>query len=494
MHFNIKNILKSHGFDSKEGYQNIYINLYNALKKAIINRSLDEKIKLPPSRVLAKDIEVSRSTVIKAYDLLVLEKYVKSIPGSGYFIASAKNKKIRYNLSTQMVLGKYPKISKRGVSFKKNIQIVNQKSGNGVAFRPGLPPLDIFPVQQWKNLSNDYWKTVKSSQLSYSNTIGLACLRDNISNYLRIYRNIECDADQIVITTGSLHSLSLISDALIDKDDEVIIENPTYPHAYHLFNSLKATICPTTIDKEGIVIKNLKCEQPKLVYTTPSNQYPTGIKMSLSRRLELLKWASGKNTIVIEDDYDHEFSNWENPISSIFSLDKQERVVYLGTFNKLLHPSIRMGYMIVPYYLLDTITALYEQSSRFVSPPLQKTLSDFIEKDYLNKHLRRVIEVSIERKKIFLDYFLLNFENDISIDPKNTGLHIIGNLKPDIKDTLLSDFLSRKNIIVHPYSNYYIEGKKQNGIVMGYCSVNSKVIKETILKMKEEYSNFLNLR
>ena len=491
MHFNIKSILNSYGFGNKNDYQNIYINLYDSIKKAIINRTLDEDIKLPPSRVLAQDLEISRSTVIKAYDLLVLEKYVKSIPGSGYYIASTKNKKIHNHFNTQIVKGKYPSISKRGNAFRKNIQLINKRSEKGIAFRPGLPPLDIFPITQWKNLANDYWKTVRSSELSYSKTIGLESLRQNISNYLKIYRNIDCDANQIIITTGSLHSLSLISDALIDKKDEVVMENPTYPHAYHLFDSLKAKICSTNIDDEGIVIENIKCKTPKLIYTTPSNQYPTGIKMSIKRRLELLKWASNKNTIIIEDDYDHEFSNWEKPISSIFSLDKQERVVYLGTFNKLLHPSIRIGYMIVPHYLLDTITALYEQSCRFVSPPLQKTLSAFIEKDYLNKHLRHVIEVSIERKTLFFDCFNIYFNNEISIDSNNTGLHIIGSLKEDIDDKKLTDFLRKSGIIAHPYSDYFSGGNKKNGLVMGYSSVNNKLIKETIVKMKKEYQNFL---
>ena len=142
-----------------------------------------------------------------------MEKYVKSIPGSGYYIASTKNKKIRNHFNTQIIQGKYPNISKRGNAFRKNIQLISKRSEKGIAFRPGLPPLDIFPITQWKNLTNDYWRNVRSSELSYSKTIGLESLRQNISNYLKIYRNIDCDANQIIITTGSLHSLSLISDA-----------------------------------------------------------------------------------------------------------------------------------------------------------------------------------------------------------------------------------------------------------------------------------------
>lgn len=492
MYFNIKNILASNGFGNKNDFQNIYINLYNSIKKAIIKRTLDEGLKLPPSRVLAKDLDISRSTVIKTYQLLTLEKYVNSIPGSGYYVASIKNKKIHNHIITKIAKGTYPSISKRGNSFRRNTQLNLNLTVNSIAFRPGLPPLDVFPVTQWKNLVNNYWKTVRFSELSYSNTIGVENLRQNISNYLKIYRNIDCEADQIIITTGSLHSLSLIGDALIDKKDELVIENPTYPHAYNLFDSLKAKICLAPIDDEGINVKNLNCKQPKIVYTTPSNQYPSGVKMSLKRRVELLDWASKKNSIIIEDDYDHEFSNWENPISSVFSLDNQSRVVYLGTFNKLLHPSIRIGYMIVPHFLLDTINALYQQTSRFVSPSLQESLSKFIEKDYLNKHLRNVIRVSIERKALFIKQFNASFDNSISIDSNNTGLHLIGNFDREINDQKLAKHLGNNGIIAHPYSNYFFGRNIKKGLVMGYCSVNNKLIKETIIRMKNEYKSFLN--
>lgn len=480
MPFNVKNILYSHGFSNKEGSSNIYMKLYNSLRKAILNRSFAEDSKLPPSRILAKDLGISRSTVLKAYDILVLEKYIYTIPGSGNFVASSKNKKIHISLHTEAKPGNYPRISKRGASFKKNIQIINKGSNEGIAFRPGLPPLDIFPIQQWQHLSNDYWKTIKSYELSYSNTTGLGCLRENISNYLKVYRNISCEADQIIITTGSLHSLYLVGNALVDKGNEIVLENPTYPHAYNLFDSLKADICSAAIDAEGIVIKNTKCKKPKLAYVTPSNQYPSGIKMSMKRRLELLEWANNKNTFVIEDDYDHEFSNWENPLSSIYSLDMQERVIYLGTFNKLLHPSIRMGYMIVPYYLLDTIKALYEQSSRFVPPSLQKTLSSFIEKDYLNKHLRNVIDASILRKQMFTKHFEDKLSHRFNLESNPLGLHIIAKDRNPVSDLRTSSMLAKKGITAHPYSNYFIGNTFSTGLVMGYASVNEKIMKKKI--------------
>ena len=413
-------------------------------------------MKLPPSRILAKDLGISRSTVMKAYDLLILEKHLKSITGSGYFVVRHET-----NNSTPLnkkISGSYPTLSKRGKSFKKNIRLRTNLLQNGIAFRPGLPPLDIFPVRQWQKLSNDYWRTIRYSELSYSSPTGIQSLKENILNYLKIYRNIHCDVNQIIITSGSLHSLYLVSNALLNAKDEVVVENPTYPYAYRLFKNLKAKIHSVNVDSEGICINNALCKKPKLIYTTPSNQHPTGVKMSLKRRVELLKWASERSSLIVEDDYDHEFSNWENPIAPIYSLDNQERVIYLGSFNKILHPSIRLGYMVVPNHLIDVITVMFEYSNRFVPPSLQKTLSAFIEKDYLNRHLRNTMKISAERKKVFHDNFSSSFGNEILLDSNNRGLNVIGHLKEGTNDQKLAEFFNNIGVITYPLSNYYNEG------------------------------------
>jgi GntR family transcriptional regulator/MocR family aminotransferase len=288
--------------------------------------------------------------------------------------------------------------------------------------------------------------------------------------------------------------LSLIGSVLIDRNDEVVVENPTYPYAVNLFKSLRAKICSTTIDAEGICINEVVCNKPKLVYTTPSNQHPTGVKMSKNRRIELLKWATKNSAFIVEDDYDHEFSNWENPITPIYNLDEHSRVIYLGSFNKILHPSIRLGYMIIPEYLLDSISGLLQQSSRFVSPSIQKTLSLFIEKDYLNRHLRNVIQVSSERKEVFLKALSENFENELTINSNNKGLNVIAELKEGVDDEKLSNYLNETGITTYAYSNYFHQGDKKNGLVMGYCSVNNALIQENITKMAASYYEFIELQ
>ena len=466
MYYNFQNLI-----ESKKEYP-LYKFYSNAIKKIILDSRIIENQKLPPTRILSKDLNISRSTALRIYDILLFEGLISSKTGSGYYVIYKKSKNEEKKIFNKY---QYPKLSKKSELFKKNKYLSTDNfSKTGVAFRPGLPPLDIFPVNKWKNISNTYWRISKPSDLSYAPPEGLDRLRINISNYLRVYRNIRCDYNQIIITSGSLHSLYLISNAILDSGDKIGMENPTFPRAFNLFKSLKAKIIPCEIDDEGILLNKLKTKV-KFIYTTPSNQYPSGVKMSINRRNELLKWVSKNNSIIIEDDYDHEFSNITNPIPSLFSLDNEERVVYLGTFNKLLHPSLRMGYIIVPKFMSQSIISIYEQSFRFVPSSTQEIMSTFIEKDYLNKHVRNVLEIASKRKEMFVS----RTKEHLLIDKKkNNGLHLVANFYKKNNDIRIFKSLLKENVVAYPLSNYYITRKKSNGLVMGYCSVNTKVLKE----------------
>ena len=472
MQYNLKTLLLS----SKEWRIeeiSIYKKLYLTLKELIINGKLPFGTKLPTSRSLAEDLKISRSTVLKALDILSFERFIISKQGAGYFVDyKVKKNDIKVHKTESL---KYPSISKRARLFEKYSSVITDNfSKKNIAFRPGLPPLDIFPIKTWKNISLSYWKTATPTNLSYAPSEGLEDLRISISNYLKVYRNIDCDYKQIVIVSGSLHSLYLVGNSVINTNDKVIMENPTFPRAYNLFKSLKAKIIPCEIDNKGLMINSIKDTNAKLIYTTPSNQYPLGIKMSKNRRIELLKWASKNNSLIIEDDYDHEFSNWEKPIPSLFSLDKEDRVIYQGTFNKLLHPSLRVGYVILPKYLLCPVKAIFEQSSRFVSLSNQMILNSFITKDFLTKHIRNVIETSIERKILFEDCT----KKFLKIHKKFSGLHVIGKSKSKIDDKVLCKNLLNNNVIAFPLSNYYITKEQKQGFVLGFSSVNNKMIKE----------------
>ncbi len=491
----LNSILSAHGFNDPKNDQSLYQKLSGAIIKAIVAKQLVEGDKLPPSRLLGKDLRLSRSTVIKAYEILCAERYVRSVQGSGYFVNDVQHKKIKYSIRTTAPSRDVrPKVSSRAKSFKKFAGLMNHSKHKGIAFRPGLPPLDIFPVRQWQILTNNYWKEVTFSEMSYGSPLGLEALRKSIADYLKIYRNINCDYEQVVIVTGSLHSLSIIGDLLLDEGDQVVVENPTYANAIAIFKSLRSKIVAAHLDDEGLSlesIKKVKLDNPKLVYVTPSNQYPSGVKMSLNRRLELLDWANKRNCLIVEDDYDHEFSNWENPITSIFGLDNSNSVIYQGTFNKLLHPSIRLGYLIVPPYLTSDIKAICEQSIRFVSPITQKIMSAFIEKDHLSNHLRKVVQISNERRNIFIDSFSKHFENKVKLHPVNDGLHVIAKLPSEVNDVEMSHYLEENGIIAFPYSKYFPKGPKENGLLMGYSSVAPRIIEERMGKMHKVFKEYI---
>lgn len=473
MHFNLKTVL----FESEEWKKNhnaIYKKLYLSLKELILNEAIPSGTRLPPTRILAKDLNLSRSTILKSFDLLSFERFIIAKKGSGFYVnyekkITSSEKQLNKNIY------KYPKISKRAKSFEKNQYLdTDNLAKTNIAFRPGLPPLDIFPIKTWKSLSNKYWRYATPTNLSYANVQGVEELRVTIANYLKIYRKIDCNHNQIIIASGSLHSLYLIANTLLNKGDTVILENPTFPRAYNLFKSLKANIINCNLDDEGMQISTIKNANTKLIYSIPSNHYPLGTKMSKQRRLEVLNYASKNNAIVIEDDYDHEFSNWENPIPSMYSLDKENRVIYQGTFNKLLHPSLRIGYIIVPEYLVKPINSIYEQSSRFVNVPNQIILNDFIKGDFLNKHIRKVLEISLKRKKLFIELTKNSFE----YTSNNNGLHIIGELEKHIDDQKVHKELLQNDVIAFPLSKYYINKSHKKGLVLGYSSVNEKVMKE----------------
>jgi len=284
---------------------------------------------------------------------------------------------------------------------------------------------------------------------------------------------------------------------LINKGDAVILENPTFPNAHSIFKSALANLIPVPIDNEGInieEIKKWKTLNPKLVHVTPSNHYPLGIKMSLKRKKELIKWASENKALIIENDYENEVNSNQGINPTIYSLDTEDRTIYLGTFNRLLHPTIRLGYMIVPKYLIKTIEAIQEHSHKFVSPSIQMVMSQFIEKNYLYQHLKNINKVAQEREALFIALFNAN-TTKMAIEKKPySSLHLLAIFKEKVDKKMefeIIQSLSKANIIVHSLSGCYIAKEKQQGLIFGYSSVRPTIIRQKVLQMTEIINELL---
>ncbi|WP_338408999.1 PLP-dependent aminotransferase family protein [uncultured Flavobacterium sp.] len=470
---------------------NKYIVIYRAMKTCIENNEFPNDWLLPSTRILANELLLSRTTVIKAYELLLLEKTISSKTGSGYRVsydnvAITKKQNVNLNNTNQDL---YPAISGKGQAYLENISLLNRLTTNNLAFKPGLPPIDVFPVHQWKKLLNTYWRHVKSSGLSYSQSTGLKELKTSISNYLKVSRNISCNSEHIIIVSGSLQSLYLIANTLIDKNDSVILENPLFPNVHSVFKSSQANLIPIDIDDQGIMIKDMNSfihKKPKLIHVTPSNHYPLGTKMSLKRRTELVHWASANKALIIENDYENEIANTTSTMPTIYSLDTEDRTIYIGTFNRLLHPSIRLGYMIVPSYLIDVVEGLQEHSHRFISPSIQTVMNQFIEKNYLYQHVKNCIETARVRH----DLFLTEFEKECKsmyIESKSfSSFHVVAYFKEAVGEKFELDIIAKLNqinITAFSLSKCYIGISKRQGLIFGYASIRSNLMKKEIKKM-----------
>jgi GntR family transcriptional regulator / MocR family aminotransferase len=491
--FAIDRIASSFEKHNRKKMKKKYIILYQAIKDCIHKVELPHLWIIPSTRILANELNLSRTTVVKGYELLSLEKLILPKRGSGYSVNFPPKIILDSNQNKNLIDDNslYPELSEKGIAFLSNLTILNRESNKGIAFRPGLPPLDIFPVNQWKNLLNTYWRYVKSSGLSDSPSSGIEVLKKNICNYLNISRNIKCEPDQLIIVSGSLQSLYLISSVLINKGDAIILENPTFPNVHSIFKSSLANLISISLDDEGISLEEINKSnnlKPKLVHVTPSNHYPLGIKMSLKRKKELITWASKNKALIIENDYENEVSSHQGINPSIYSLDNEDRTIYLGTFNRLLHPTIRLGYMIVPKYLIKTVEALQEHSHKFVAPSIQSVMSQFIEKNYLYQHLKNINTVAQEREALFISLFNEN-TSKMSIEKKPySSLHLVAKFNQEIdikKESEIIKSLSKINIVVHSLSGCYIGNEKQQGLIFGYSSVRPTIIRQKVIQMTD---------
>lgn len=484
-------ILEDFNYENQKTGLSKYLHISNLFREHILQGDFPAGNFLPTTRLLAKTLGVSRSTIIKAYEQLQIEGLIEAKQGAGFRIQNqitALPTETNINDNIQ-----YPEISEKGKLFLKNVSLIHSTTEKFMAFRPGLPPLDVFPANQWKRLSNLYWRHIKNSSLSFSDSSGIEPLKKNIANYLNLVRGIKCDYEQIIIVSGSLQSLYLVGNALLNPKDTMVMENPTFPNVHSIFRSLDANLKPVSVDENGIKIDDLKLsskEKPKLIHLTPSSHYPTGVQMSLQRKHEILKWADQNEAVIVENDYDHEISNWKDRKESIFSLDKEQRTVFLGTFNRLLHQSVRLGYMVVPYFLLDVVKALQKHSHRFVSPSNQLVMSQFIEKNYLYNHIKNVIEVAEERREVFIENFQKHMHPSIKIIPSQArSLHLLAEIPNHISDKEIKEKLNQLNITAHDYSKCFLNDSKQ-GLIFGYSCVKRPSMIKKIKELSKVYNAF----
>jgi GntR family transcriptional regulator/MocR family aminotransferase len=449
---------------SQSGKLPIHRQLYEALRRAILDGKLVAGDRLPSSRELTRELGMSRNTVVAALNQLGVEGYLVSRVGSGTFIndsvprSSLLRHTARESQDTQL--------SKRGAMLSTTFcadQLEIQP------FTAGVVDFSAFPVTLWQRLQNKHWRMAYPEMLDYSCEGGYGPLRRAVTDYLRVFRSVPLDVTQVIITSGTQQSLELCTQLLADHLDTVWLEDPAYWGAVKAFMATGLNLHPIAVDQQGIAPQpGDEATPPKLIYVTPSHQYPTGAVMSLARRHQILSLARQHKAWVLEDDYDSEFRFSGSPISSLAGLDTDQRVLYMGSFSKVLYPGLKLGYLVVPKGLVAAFKTAHYDLNRPGQMPLQAALAEFISMGHFACALRKARHSYAERRHSLLEALKPCLGEHAQISGAEQGLHLCLRLPERVNDKALAEQISKLGLTVRPLSAYCLKRQDAKGLVIGY--------------------------
>jgi GntR family transcriptional regulator / MocR family aminotransferase len=453
----------------------LYRQLYNEIRTAILSGRLQPGVQLPASRDLAAELKVSRNTVLNAYEQLLAEGYIHGKEGSGTFVSQLLTQ------SSQKLKRHKHRVSERG-KILGNIEVsVPSNSSAKISFRPGTPALEKFPFALWSKLLVRSLGELTAKDFHYSRSAGYVPLRKAIADYLRRNRGVNCDVEQVLIVSGSQQALDLCARILLDPGDSVWMEDPGYRGARAAFRAAGAEIISVGLDAEGLSWKSVPAyRSPRLIYVTPSHQFPLGITMSLSRRLELLEMANRQNVWILEDDYDSEFRYDGRPLAALQGLDQNERVVYMGTFSKVMFPGLRLGYLVVPDDLSRTFAkakALLDRHSPILE---QAALAEFIVSGKFERHIREMRKLYARRQKAMIAAVEQIFPN-WTIQASPAGMHLVTRLPRGWNDQKISALAAEHGIDV-PALSMYSNGRQLSpgGLLLGYAAIPEARVRKAV--------------
>jgi len=456
--------------------------LYRAIRSAILDSTLHVGDRLPSTRTLAADLSISRSTAEAAYAQLEDEGYLTRGVGSGSFVsAGASAVPAKRGLAAGRPATLAQAFSKRGTQIAEMGGCVDAREVH--AFSAGMPALESFPADIWQKLLSRHAKHDAAGWMMYGDQQGLPALREAIAQYLSLSRGVNCDASQVIVLTSSQQALGLIAMMMLDAGDPVWMEDPGYRGAQTAFAGAGADIVPVPVDADGLRVDIALQRQPRarLAYVTPSHQYPLGMTLSLQRRLQLLEWAQRSNAWIVEDDYDSEFHYDSRPVSAIHGLDQHGRVLYVGTFSKVLFPGLRLAYLVVPRDMAAAFVTARSQADGHTSPLMQAVLADFMHDGHFMAHVRRMRDLYRARRDIFMEEMQRHLAGRLLPQPTQGGLQTACLLADQrLSDKRLAAIAADTGIDLPQLSRLYRGDEKRNGFVMGYSALAPADIREGI--------------
>jgi GntR family transcriptional regulator / MocR family aminotransferase len=476
--------------------------VFDQIRDAILGGRLAPGRRLPSTRALADELSVSRNTVLAAYDQLFAEGYTEGQTGSGTRVSRVLPEDVlaaRSMAREHLAKGDAPitALSDKGRELMAAKPRVH-RAVSGHAFRPGLPEIDRFPWNQWSRIVAKFWRNPPRPLVSYGEPAGFMPLRSVIADYLRAVRGLVCDADQVIVTAGAQQAIDLAARVLLNPGDPVWIEDPGYAGIKGVLTAAGAELVPLPVDDQGLVVAEGRKREPaaRMAVVTPSHQYPLGSVMSLARRLELLEWATETGAWVLEDDYDSEYRYAGRPLSALQGLDSTGRVIYVGTFSKVMFTAIRLGYMVVPKSLAGPIVQIRRALDDHTAIAMQPVLTEFIESGHFAAHIRRMRILYAERQRVLIDAVQKHLSAVLEIAPDEAGMHVVAHIRPEtgLIDADIAQHAIDKNLTVYPLSDFYHGKPDRNGLVLGYAGSENRDIIAGVKKLAMVIGSISNVQ
>jgi GntR family transcriptional regulator/MocR family aminotransferase len=461
-----------------------------ALRDIILSGGLNAGERLPASRTLAKDLGVSRTTVIEVFERLTAEGLIEARTGAGTFVSDALRANRPAPPKGAAVAGagqpaRKPRLSR---SIARASELFFERLPHEPrAFTTALPAFDAFPLALWSRQTAKHWRDRRDIVMGYGDPHGYFPLRRAIAAHLRSNRGITCEPEQVFVVSGAQQAFHLIGSVLLDPNDTVWFENPGAIGARNSLVACGANLVPVPVDGEGLVVAQglRRARRFRLAFVTPSHQQPLGAMMSLERRFALLRAAEAADALIIEDDYDGEFCYGGHPPPTLKSVDTTGRVLYVGTFSKTLFPALRLGYFVAPPALVEVFQRVTSAFMQGVPSNPQAVVAGFMEEGHFATHIRRMRRIYAERHQVFCAAAGERLAGLLDVVPTNTGLHTIGLLPPHLSETAVAAAARAKGITVAPIERFCIAPIEVKGLVLGFSGIKPAEIRTGVKLLRE---------
>ncbi|TXT35557.1 MAG: GntR family transcriptional regulator / MocR family aminotransferase [Comamonadaceae bacterium] len=468
--------------------------VYLELRRAMEQGTFKPGTRLPATREQARTLGVSRNSVLWAMERLQSEGYVVARVGDGSYVAddlgalqsSTPQRPARAPLHPPISAS----LSQRGQLIADTVLRWNPPLQAAAPFRIGAPEVATFPFAVWDRLARQVSQAQRMAQAQYLDPAGSPALREAIAQWLWASRGIRCEAAQVLVCSGSQQAIDLIGRLLLDVGDEALVEDPGYPGIRASLAGHGVTVRPVPVDDEGLIVEQAVARWPaaRLAVVTPTSQFPSGVRMSLKRRLALLDWANAQQGWIVEDDYDGEFQYGPHRLPALCSLPHAERVLYVGTFSKTLHPGLRLGFIVLPVALTAAFAMARALSDRHPPGDTQEVLARFITEGHLLRHLRRMRELYAQRQQVLMDALNQASQGQLRLQASEQGLHLLHELPEGADEQTLCTRAAAAGLLLAPLSRYCIESKRR-GWLFGYAGYDTAELRVAAGKLGQLLCN-----